>query len=102
MLLLFVVHADAPQELTVLLLFSVFIGLESNNKYEIKNSLGQRVYFAAEDTDCCTRNCCGPARPFTIKIMDNLGHEVIRLERPLRCSSCFFPCCLQEVSHFSL
>ncbi len=78
-------------------LLEIFIGLESNNKYEIKNSLGQRVYFAAEDTDCCTRNCCGPARPFTIKIMDNLGHEVIRLERPLRCSSCLFPCCLQEI-----
>ncbi|XP_021252756.1 phospholipid scramblase 1 [Numida meleagris] len=78
-------------------LLEIFIGFESNNKYEIKNSLGQRVYFAAEETDCCTRNCCGPARPFTIKIMDNLGHEVIRLERPLRCSSCCFPCCLQEI-----
>lgn len=59
------------------------------------------MYFAAEDNDCCTRNCCGPSRPFTIRIIDNLGHEVITLQRPLRCSSCCFPCCLQEVS-FSL
>ncbi|XP_074010293.1 phospholipid scramblase 1-like isoform X3 [Numenius arquata] len=50
-----------------------------------------------EDTDCCTRNCCGPSRPFTLRITDNLGHEVITLQRPLRCSSCCFPCCLQEL-----
>ncbi|KAM9279453.1 phospholipid scramblase 1-like isoform 2-T2 [Morus bassanus] len=50
-----------------------------------------------EDTDCCTRNCCGPSRPFTLRIIDNLGHEVITLQRPLRCSSCCFPCCLQEL-----
>ncbi|XP_040090295.1 phospholipid scramblase 2 [Oryx dammah] len=78
-------------------LLEVLIGFETNNKYEIKNSLGQRIYFAAEDTDCCTRNCCGPARPFTMKILDNMGREVITLERPLRCTSCCFPCCLQEI-----
>ncbi|NXJ91817.1 PLS1 scramblase, partial [Corythaixoides concolor] len=78
-------------------LLEILIDFETNNKYEIKNALGQRVYFAAEDTDCCTRNCCGPSRPFALRIIDNLGHEVIRLERPLRCSSCWFPCCLQEL-----
>ncbi|NXT22911.1 PLS1 scramblase, partial [Syrrhaptes paradoxus] len=78
-------------------LLEVLTGFETNNKYEIKNVLGQRVYFAAEDTDCCTRNCCGPSRPFTLRIIDNLGHEVITLHRPLRCSSCCFPCCLQEL-----
>ncbi|NWH47872.1 PLS1 scramblase, partial [Fregata magnificens] len=78
-------------------LLEILTGFETNNKYEIKNTLGQRVYFAAEDTDCCTRNCCGPSRPFTIRIIDNLGHEVITLQRPLRCSSCCFPCCLQEL-----
>lgn len=79
-------------------MFSVLTGFETNNKYEIKNSLGQRVYFAVEDTDCCTRNCCGASRPFTLRILDNMGREVMTLERPLRCSSCCFPCCLQEVS----
>ncbi|XP_054691096.1 phospholipid scramblase 1 isoform X1 [Grus americana] len=78
-------------------LLEILTGFETNNKYEIKNTLGQRVYFAAEDNDCCTRNCCGPSRPFTIRIIDNLGHEVITLQRPLRCSSCCFPCCLQEL-----
>ncbi|KFP77494.1 Phospholipid scramblase 2, partial [Apaloderma vittatum] len=77
--------------------FSVVTGFETNNKYEIKNALGQRVYFAAEDNDFCTRNCCGPSRAFTIHITDNLGREVITLQRPFRCSSCCCPCCLQEV-----
>uniref|UniRef100_A0A8C8YSM3 Phospholipid scramblase n=1 Tax=Prolemur simus TaxID=1328070 RepID=A0A8C8YSM3_PROSS len=78
-------------------LLEVLTGFETNNKYEIKNTLGQRVYFAVEDTDFCTRNCCGPSRPFTLRIIDNMGKEVITLTRPLRCSSCCFPCCLQEL-----
>ncbi|XP_071293773.1 phospholipid scramblase 1 isoform X3 [Agelaius tricolor] len=77
--------------------YQVVTGFEENNKYELKNALGQRVYFAAEDTDCLTRNCCGPSRPFTMRITDNLGREVIRLHRPLRCSACCCPCCLQEL-----
>ncbi|XP_061463549.1 phospholipid scramblase 1-like [Rhineura floridana] len=75
----------------------IIIGFETNNKYEIKNGWGQRIYFAAEETDCCTRNCCGASRPFAMKIMDNVGQEVIELRRPLRCSSCWCPCCLQEL-----
>ncbi|KAJ1088411.1 hypothetical protein NDU88_001568 [Pleurodeles waltl] len=78
-------------------LLEVLIGFETNNKYEIKNALGQRVYFAAEENDCCTRMFCGPARSFVITVIDNMGHEVMRLQRPYRCSSCFFPCCLQEL-----
>ncbi|XP_073530757.1 phospholipid scramblase 2-like isoform X1 [Phyllobates terribilis] len=78
-------------------LLEALIGYESNNKYEIKNSLGQRVYFAAEENDCCTRNFCGAARSFTMTIIDNTGREIIRLIRPFRCSACCFPCCLQKL-----
>ncbi|XP_058407271.1 phospholipid scramblase 1-like [Diceros bicornis minor] len=78
-------------------LLEVLTGFETNNKYEIKNSFGQRIYFAKEDTDCCTRYCCGASRPFNLKILDNIGQEVITMQRPLRCSSCCFPCCLQEL-----
>ena len=49
------------------------------------------------DTDCCNRQCCGPARSFDIKILDNNNQEVIHLNRPLRCQECCFPCCLQEL-----
>nr|XP_034327747.1 phospholipid scramblase 1-like isoform X5 [Crassostrea gigas]XP_034327750.1 phospholipid scramblase 1-like isoform X5 [Crassostrea gigas] len=75
-----------------------FTGFETNNKYEILNSLGQRIFHAVEDTCCCTRNCCGASRPFDMKILNNQNHEVIHLSRPLRCSSCWCPCCLQKVT----
>lgn len=78
-------------------LLEAFTGFETNNKFSIKNSLGQKVYYAVEDNDCCTRNCCGPARPFDMKVFDNYQQEVIHLYRPLACSACCFPCCLQTM-----
>ncbi|XP_031647996.1 phospholipid scramblase 1-like isoform X3 [Oncorhynchus kisutch] len=79
-------------------LLEVFIGFETNNQYEIKNSLGQKIYKAKEKNDCCTRNCCGALRSFDMKIKDNMDREVIRLIRPFRCASCWCPCCLQELT----
>lgn len=78
-------------------LLEAFIGFETNNQYEIKNSLGQKIYKAKEKNDCCTRNCCGSLRSFDMKIKDNNDREVIRLIRPFRCVSCWCPCCLQEL-----
>lgn len=78
-------------------LLEAFIGFETNNQYEIKNSLGQKIYKAKEKNDCCTRNCCGSLRSFDMKIKDNSDREVIRLIRPFRCVSCWCPCCLQEM-----
>lgn len=60
-------------------LLEAFVGFETNNKYTIKNSVGQKVYYAVEDNDCCTRNCCGPMRPFDMKIMDNFRNEVTNI-----------------------
>ncbi|XP_053523212.1 phospholipid scramblase 1-like, partial [Artibeus jamaicensis] len=82
-------------------LLEAITGFETNNKYEIKNSLGQRIYFAVEDTDCCTRNCCPCFRPSTVRIFDLMGQEVITLEKPLTCASCCCPCCLQEIEIYS-
>ncbi|KAK9971550.1 hypothetical protein ABG768_024912 [Culter alburnus] len=65
-------------------------GFETNNQYEIKNSIGQEIYHAKEKSDCFTRNICGSARGFQMRITDNMGQEVIRLYRPMRC-------CLQEI-----
>ncbi|KAF6119913.1 hypothetical protein HJG60_010292 [Phyllostomus discolor] len=82
-------------------LLEVIIKIETNNKYEIKNSLGQRIYFAVEDTDCCTRNCSASFRPSTMRIFDLMSREVITLEKPQRCTSCCCPCCLQEIEIYS-
>lgn len=78
-------------------LLEAFIGFETANKYSVLNSMGQKIFFAAEDSDCCTRNCCGPIRPFNMNIVDNGGREVIHISRPLRCDNCWFPCCLQTL-----
>lgn len=82
-------------------LLEAFLSFETKNKYTVKNSMGQKIYTAKEDTDCCTRNCCGNSRPFDIKIKDNAGMEVIHLNRDLRCTACCFPCCLQRLEVFS-
>ena len=86
------------QSLYVLFIHAALVGFESNNKYEVRNSMGQNVFYAVEENDCLSRQCCGPLRPFTIHVLDNFGQEVITVTRPLKCMSCFFPCCLQEVS----
>ena len=52
---------------------------ETANKYKIKNVLGQNIYKAVEDTECCTRVLCGPSRPFQMTIRDNAEREVLHL-----------------------
>ncbi|KAF4529981.1 hypothetical protein B566_EDAN009157 [Ephemera danica] len=78
-------------------LLEALTGFETKNKFSIKNSMGQKVYHAKESSGCLTRNCCGPIRPFDMKIMDNFQNQVIHLHRPLACQSCCFPCCLQTM-----
>ncbi|XP_071798201.1 phospholipid scramblase 1-like [Asterias amurensis] len=78
-------------------LLEAFVGFETNNKYVVKNTLGQQVYYAVEDTNCCTRNCFGNCRCFDMKILDNATREVVHLNRGLRCTSCWCPCCLQKL-----
>ncbi|XP_017008058.3 phospholipid scramblase 2-like isoform X3 [Drosophila takahashii] len=78
-------------------IFEAITGFETNNRYSIQNALGQKVFYAVEDTNCCTRNCC-PERPFHMKIFDNyLKEEVIHLHRPLGCSCICSPCCLHSI-----
>lgn len=73
------------------------MGWETNNQYVVKNSLGQQAWLAVEESDFCTRTVCGSMRSFVIRLQDNAGQEVLTLARPLKCTSCWFPCCLQEV-----
>lgn len=74
---------------------------ESNNKFTIKNSLGEKIFWAIEKNDCCTRNFCGSKRPTEIKIVDVTKNCVIKLKRPLRYKGCCFPCFLQRMEIFS-
>uniref|UniRef100_A0A2I3H2L4 Phospholipid scramblase n=1 Tax=Nomascus leucogenys TaxID=61853 RepID=A0A2I3H2L4_NOMLE len=89
------------QEKNVFIIFFfpplVILGTETSNKYEIKNSLGQRIYFAVEESICFNRTFCSTLRSCTLRITDNSGREVITVNRPLRCNSCWCPCYLQEL-----
>ncbi|KAF5289905.1 hypothetical protein FQR65_LT11716 [Abscondita terminalis] len=78
-------------------LLEMFTGFETQNKYSIKNSLGQKVFYAGENSDCCTRNCCGPLRSFEMRIYDNYKNHVMSFQRPFACMSCWCPCCLQSM-----
>lgn len=78
-------------------LVEVFTGCERKNKYRICNTMSQQVYFALEETDCCTRLWCGPGRAFEMTITDSMQREVIHLSRPVRCQCCWWPCCLQVI-----
>lgn len=78
-------------------LLEMFTGMETNNKYELRNSMGQTCYKAAEKSNFCERQCCGPLRSFKMMIADNTGREVISLDRPLKCQGCCCFCCLQEL-----
>lgn len=82
-------------------LLEAFTGYETNNKYAVTNVMDQRCYYAVEDSNCCNRNCCGPIRAFSMKILDNSAQEVMHIERNLRCTSCWFPCCLQSMDVYA-
>ncbi|XP_032886896.1 phospholipid scramblase 1-like [Amblyraja radiata] len=75
----------------------VILGIETVNKYEVKNNLNQQIYYALEKSNICCRVCCGSSRAMKIRIIDNTDTEVMCLIRSLRCQTCWCPCCLQEM-----
>eukprot|EP00057_Strongylocentrotus_purpuratus_P016004 XP_011670478.1 PREDICTED: phospholipid scramblase 1-like [Strongylocentrotus purpuratus] len=78
----------------------VLTGVQCENKYIIKNSLGQQVYFASEESDACIRLWCGAARGFKITLTDNLGQDVMHVTRIFKCcSGCCW--CAHEANHCS-
>ncbi|KAL4221487.1 hypothetical protein ACF0H5_019744 [Mactra antiquata] len=81
-------------------LLEAFTGWETSNKYKVQNSMGQQVYFAAEESDMCQRQCCGPQRSFTMHITDNAGQEIIRVNREFKCcAGCPWFACSRSLAH---
>lgn len=52
-------------------------------------------FLAVEESDLCSKRCCGPQRGFTMHLRDASGAEVLRLERPFKCSCAYgcYPLC---------
>lgn len=63
----------------------IFTGWEQRNRFEIRNALDQQFFFAAEESSCFQRQCCGPNRGFVIHVTDNFGQEVMRFRREFKC-----------------
>ncbi|XP_003227036.2 phospholipid scramblase 2 [Anolis carolinensis] len=80
-------------------LLELLSGLETCNRYEVKNSVGQWMYLAVEENDAYTLNCHKSLRSFIIKLFDGANQPVMQLSRDCHCSICCFPCicCLQEL-----
>lgn len=76
-------------------LLEMLLPFEQQNKYVVKNSMGQFVFMAFEESDMASRCCCSNCRPFEMALFDYRSVEVMRLYRPLRCISCLCFCCLQ-------
>ena len=51
-------------------MLEIVTGFEQKNRYEIRDAQGQLCYFAAEESGCCSRVCCGQNRGFNIHISD--------------------------------
>lgn len=82
-------------------LLEALTGFEKNNTFQIFDNTGHELFIAKEETDCCTRNCCGTNRPFDMTIKDTNGIEVIHLYRPLACFACCFPSCRPSIDIYA-
>ncbi|KAI6649712.1 Phospholipid scramblase 2-like [Oopsacas minuta] len=74
-------------------LWEVVTAYQTANRYIVKNTLGQQIYFAAEESNLCCRQYCGINRPFELSILDNSQKEVIHMVREFACSThcyCFW------------
>lgn len=93
----YLVQLDQLQVQQQVDVLEVLSGWETENNYLVKNSSGQQVFVAKEVSNVFGRQVHGPSRPFTINVYDNMGQLIVKVVRPLRCTLCCFPCCLQEL-----
>uniref|UniRef100_A0A1I8JJI9 Phospholipid scramblase n=1 Tax=Macrostomum lignano TaxID=282301 RepID=A0A1I8JJI9_9PLAT len=84
-------------------LLEILTNWEARNRYRIKNSAGEQLLYATEESDVCARQCCGPQRSFIMHICDITGAEVLRVSRQLKCfacqPACFCSAGLEPCSH---
>ncbi|XP_063966938.1 phospholipid scramblase 1-like [Lytechinus pictus] len=67
-----------------------------SNSYHIVTKQGDVLLNAFEETTCCSRCWCGPARSFRMTIHNTESEEILQVVRPHRCDACCCPCCLMK------
>ncbi|PAA47373.1 hypothetical protein BOX15_Mlig010494g1 [Macrostomum lignano] len=71
-------------------------GFETNNKYDIKDSEGKKVYKAKEHSGVCSRMCLGSQRPFRIEIEEKDSDKIVmevKRDYKYSCIGQCFSCC---------
>ncbi|XP_067309486.1 phospholipid scramblase 1-like [Pseudorasbora parva] len=63
-------------------------GIKFNNRYEVKDYTGKKVFSILEDNDCCNRTYCAGARSFIMNVFNDSNQEIIRLVQPYVCNCC--------------
>jgi len=67
-------------------MMEMFTGINTNNRYCIFDSMGRRMYFAAENSDACSILCLGSSRWWNITIFDAFGRPVLQGDREGGCT----------------
>ncbi|XP_003724469.2 phospholipid scramblase 1 [Strongylocentrotus purpuratus] len=67
-----------------------------SNAYHLVTREGDVLLNAFEETTCCSRCWCGPARSFRMSIQNAESEEILQVVRPHRCDACCCPCCLMK------
>lgn len=67
------------------------------NRYLIKNSVTDNLFYGIEEDGCCNNMCiCGGNRAFSLKFYDKNKVPALQLYRPCRVGCCgLIPCCRQ-------
>ena len=62
----------------------------------------QQVMYAAEQSECCGRQCCGSSRAFRMHLygLGDTSQPLLSIERPLRCKPPLCCCYLQQLTVF--
>ncbi|XP_051729833.1 phospholipid scramblase 2-like isoform X2 [Ctenopharyngodon idella] len=61
-------------------------GIKFNNRYTVKNDIGESIFTILEDNNCCNRTFCAAARSFKMSVFNYSNQEIIRLVRPFVCN----------------
>ena len=54
----------------------VSIDYEGANKYKVRDPAGRPIYFIAEESGCCARQCCDPYHTMALHMTDMSGENV--------------------------
>ncbi|MBN3286050.1 PLS1 scramblase, partial [Polyodon spathula] len=72
-------------------------GNSTRNCYELRNGLGQRIYYALEEPSCGAGDLCRDTRGFTLRIQDSKQCNVMQIFRPCRSQTRWCPGCLETM-----